>query len=119
MGGDHVLGERRRQQGAAGRRRQRLPIACDDIRDQTLVSGPIFPQDDHGLPYRPVPFERRLDFAELDPISPQLDLEVGAPRNSRFPSDRSRARSPVRYIRPPPSNGSERNRSPVRAGRSQ
>ena len=72
------------------------------IGHQPLAAGPILARDHRRLRHAGMPQQRRLDLARLDPEPAQLHLRVRAPQELQHPVGRQRARSPVRYIRPPP-----------------
>ena len=84
--------------------RQSAPGAGNDVADQLLPGRGV--DDEHrGLrDLRACGEQRRLDLAELDALTAELDLEVGAAdvvevAPSRRPGRSQRTRSPVRYIR--------------------
>src|SRR5205823_640951 len=50
--------------------------SCNDIRDQPSSGSLVIARHDHGLADPSRPAQRRLDFAELDPETANLDLFV-------------------------------------------
>ena len=77
------------------------------------------PAAHHGrLRHARLPQQHSLDLARLDPEPASFTCASARPRNSSTPSDRHRARSPVRYIRAPAAPcGSATNRSAVSPAR--
>ena len=93
--------------------------AWDEVRDETFDVVVAIPRDHRAFPDIRVTRQHGLDLAELDPISTDLDLEVG-PAEVLDPAIRSRrTTSPVRYSRRagPDPNAWSMKRSAVRSGR--
>ncbi len=79
-GGDHVLGQRGREELAqAGRVGQGL-VGGHQVGHQAPVLRGVAARRHRGTGHGRVAQQRGLDFARLDPVAPDLDLVVGAPQ---------------------------------------
>ncbi len=99
----HVLRQPRPKMRTQRRRiRPPQPRRRNHIANQLPAARAVLARNHRSLRNAPLPNQRRLDLPRLNPETRAPSTCASArPRNSSTPSTRQRAKSPVRYIRPP------------------
>ena len=114
----HVLGKALPQMRTQHRRIRNRSTRRNNIANQPLAPGAVLARNHRSLRNIPMPNQRSLDLARLDPEPAHLHLRIRTPQELQHPVTTPARKSPVRYIRLPAApNGSATNRSAVRPAR--
>ena len=113
-----MLGKAPTKMRPQNRRIRNRSTRRNNIANQPLAPGTVLARNHRSLRNRPMPNQRRLDLARLDPEPAHLHLRIRTPKELQHPVAAPARKVPVRYIRLPATpNGSATNRSAVSPAR--
>src|SRR3954467_11196322 len=109
----HVLGKAPTKMRTQHRRVRNRSTRRNNIANQTLSPGPVLARNHRSLRNIPMPNQRRLDLAWLDPEAPHLHLRIRTPQELQHPVT-APARKVAGAVHPAPGSTKRVRNKPLR-----